>query len=131
MKKLFYILVVAVSLLSCEKYLNASDFDGRFTGTLTITGPDFSREIPTELRLSPPNFEVVQNGENFGNGTFKVDDKQIISFTDMKVRVADYDWQAVLSGSYTYQTLGDSLILNKATTNDIIKFKYRLKRVEE
>lgn len=133
MKKLFYILAVTTCFVACKKYHNASDFKGTYTGTFRATGPNYNVQTQTELQLSSPQFEVTKNGEKFGSGTFKVDDRTTISFADGNAWTADFDWNTILSGSYTYQTLGDSLILTKDihTANNLNKYQYRLKRVKD
>lgn len=133
MNKLFYILAVAICFTSCKKYYNASDFKGRYIGKLQVTGPNLYVENRTELQLLSPQFEVRKNGDPFGSGTFKVEDRTTITFADTHTWPANFDWNTILNGTYRYQTLGDSLILTKvmSTTDFQHTYQYRLKRVKD
>lgn len=132
MKKLFYILAATVCFTSCKKYLNASDFKGKFVGKLSVVGTDNLSEINTEVNLSDAQFSVIKDHENFGSGTFKVEDKLTISFIDTHVWTTNFDHNTILNGSYSYQTLGDSLILTKniINNNQQIRYQYRLRSVK-
>lgn len=135
MKKLFYILTIAVALSSCKKENNAIDFKGKYLGTFRSMANGQLQIIPAELNLAKPNFELTK-GAKPGNGTFKVEDKMNITFTDTNVWTADFNWNLILSGTYIYEALGDSLILTKkfATSNpsaDFYYYQYRLKRVQK
>jgi len=136
MKKLFYILTLAVALSSCKKENNAMEFKGKYVGTFKsmMNGGELL-VIPAELNLAKPNFELAK-GAKPGNGTFKVEDKMNITFNDINVWTADFNWNLILSGTYTYKAQGDSLILTKKFTDqnpsaDSYYYQYRLKRVRQ
>ena len=132
MKKLFYVLALTLGFSSCEKYRNASDFKGKFTGTLKVAGPDYLQETPAELWLADPQYELTQNGEKFGSGTFDVKDRTTITFADTNAWTNNFDLNTVLNGTYSYQTLGDSLILTKViiSASNQKQYQYRLKSVK-
>ena len=135
MKKLFYILTLAVVLSACEKENNALAFKGTYVGDFRLMANGQLQIIPAELSLAKPNFELTK-GPKLGNGTFKVEDKMNITFIDINVWTADFNWNLILSGPYTYQVLGDSLILTKKfdlpkASTDSYYYQYRLKRVRE
>jgi len=135
MKKLFYIITLAAALSSCEKENNAMNFKGKYVGTFSTMVNGKLQTTPAELNLASPNFALMK-GPKTGNGTFKVEDKMNITFNDINVWTADFDWNLILNGTYTYEALGDRLILTKKLANtsasaDFYYYQYRLKRVRE
>ena len=129
MKHLIYISVLALTLHACKKENNAIDFQGTYSGTFKISAN--SDPVPTEFTLTSPNF-TVNKGIKLGSGTFKVENKMIISFADTNVWTAEFDHNILLSGNYRYEALGDSLILTKILTNPDdgkARYQYRLKRI--
>ncbi len=135
MKKLFYILTLAAALSSCEKENNAMEFKGKYIGTFRTMADGQLAITPAELNLAKPNFELTK-GPKLGNGTFNVEDKMNITFNDSNVWTADFNWNLILSGAYTYEAQGDSLILTKKFADqnpsaDSYYYQYRLKRVRE
>ena len=132
MKKLIFILAAAVTLVACEKDKNAKDFKGTYSGTFRTKQDGKMVMTDTELILLNGNFEV-KKGPKLGSGSFKLEDKRKVTFSDKNVWPADFDWNLILNGSYTYQALGDSLILTRvlsATTPiDNNYYQYRLKQL--
>lgn len=132
MKKLIFISLLAATLLACEKDKNAKDFKGTYTGTFRTKQDGKMVMIDTELTLLNENFEV-KKGPKLGNGSFKLEDKRTVTFSDKNVWTADFDWNLILNGTYTYQALADSLILTRvlyATTPiDNNYYQYRLKQL--
>ncbi|MFD0940726.1 hypothetical protein [Pedobacter boryungensis] len=132
MKKLFFISLVAVTLLGCEKDKNAKDFKGTYIGTFRTKEDGKMVMTATELTLLNGNFEVIK-GLKPGSGSFKLEDKRTVTFSDKNVWTADFDWNLILNGTYTYQALADSLILTRvlssATPADNNYYQYRLKQV--
>ncbi|MFI5453734.1 hypothetical protein ACHMWN_16465 [Pedobacter sp. UC225_61] len=132
MKKLIFISLLAATLLACEKDKNAKDFKGTYTGTFRTKQDGKMVMIDTELTLLNGNFEV-KKGPKLGNGSFKLEDKRTVTFSDKNVWTADFDWNLILNGTYTYQALADSLILTRvlyATTPiDNNYYQYRLKQL--
>lgn len=131
MKKLIFISLFAATLLACEKNENAKDFKGTYTGTFRIKQDGKMVMTDTELVLVDGNFEV-KKGPKLGSGSFKLEDKTTVTFSDEIVRTADFDWNIILNGSYTYQALGDSLILTRNLPylpTTITLYQYRLKQV--
>jgi hypothetical protein len=128
MKKLLYFSTLLFTLTSCEKENNAMDFQGNYQGTFRSNQ---HATTDAEINLSSTSFTVVK-GPKTGNGTFKVNNKMQVTFTDKNVWTADFDFNIVLHGTYTYEALGDSLILTKYGENQSDKYyQYRLKRTEQ
>jgi hypothetical protein len=131
MKKLIYISTLIVLFAACKKENNAIDFHGSYTGTFKATYQNSTLTSEAEITLDRPNF-VVNKGLKLGSGIFKVEDKKTITFADKNTWTTDFDFPIVLDGTYTYEALGDSLILTKniPQPNDFVnKYQYRLKRV--
>ncbi|MBB2145479.1 hypothetical protein GM921_08295 [Pedobacter sp. LMG 31464] len=131
MKKLIFISLFAATLLACEKDKNAKDFKGTYSGTFRTMQDGKVAMTDTELTLLNGNFEV-KKGIKTGKGSFKLEDKTTVTFSDEIARTADFDWNIILNGSYTYQALGDSLILTRNLPylpTTITLYQYRLKQV--
>ncbi len=130
MKKLIYISVLVILCASCEKENNAIDFQGNYSGTFTAIYQNKTEKSEAHINLERPDFSV-QKGIKLGNGTFVLEDKKTITFADKNSWTSDFDFQIVLNGAYTFEALGDSLILTKylTTPSDFTnKYQYRLKR---
>ncbi len=86
-----------------------------------------------DLTLANTNF-TVRKGPKLGNGAFVVNDSKTVVFKDKNAWTADFDWNLILNGDYSYQVKGDSLILIKnlnadPAANTIYNYyQYRLKR---
>ena len=130
MKKLLYILALTTVLSACRKENNAINFQGTYAGTFKVIAT--SPAIETQIKLSRNNFKV-EKGIKLGSGYFKVESKKTVVFKDTNVWTADFDANLVLSGSYTYEALGDSLILTKdfeGMTQPSDNYQYKLKRIQ-
>jgi hypothetical protein len=130
MKKLTYISALIVLFAACKKENNAIEFQGNYTGTFKATYQNKTETSEAEINLNRPNF-TMGKGIKLGSGTFVLEDKKTIIFADKNSWTTDFDFQIVLDGTYTFEALGDSLILTKriyGPTDFINTYQYRLKR---
>jgi hypothetical protein len=130
MKKVIYILALALGLGSCKKdFNNALDFKGTYTGTFVITNSTIYHVEKSEINLAAPNYSVIE-GYKKASGSFRVIDKMNVTFTDKNFWTAEFDPNILLNGNYRFEALGDSLILTKSINNsgNTTTYQYRLKR---
>jgi hypothetical protein len=131
MKQLIYLNLFILIFCACQKENNAKDFNGTYTGSFRTIVDQKMISADFELELAPQKFEV-KKGLKLGNGTFKVIDTKTINFEDKNIWTADFDWNLILNGSYTYEAKGDSLILTKNLENSqntiYNYYQYRLRR---
>lgn len=131
MKRIFCLLALLLIFSACRKENNAREFKGTYEGTYRIKANGIFLIEDSKILLSSPNFTVLK-GSKLGSGTFNVDSKMEVSFRDTNVWTADFDWTILLDGTYTYQALGDSLILTKYTGQQKQNYyEYRLKRISK
>jgi hypothetical protein len=131
MKRIIYISALILVCAACKKENNAMEFQGTYTGSFKAIYQDKTETSDAEINLENRKFTVIK-GIKLGGGTFTLNDKKTITFADKNLWTSDFDYQLVLNGSYTFEALGDSLILTKyvAQPADFINvYQYRLKRV--
>ncbi|WP_432713915.1 hypothetical protein [Pedobacter sp.] len=120
MKKLL-LLTLSIGLLwSCKSTENQAKFTGTFKGKFITGTPGATTATESQLTFNQSNYTSTK-----GSGTFKVLDKKVINFADENMWTANFDWNTILKGDYTYEVKGDSLILNKTAVTDAI-YQYRL-----
>lgn len=133
MKKLFYISALLFTFTACEKENNAIVFQGNYQGTYRSLVNDQYLKSEAAITLSDSNF-TVNEGPKLGSGSFAVQDKFTVTFKDKNQWTTNFDFNMVLNGTYSYEALGDSLILTKyveVPAQGTNYYQYRLKRVQE
>jgi hypothetical protein len=136
MKKVLSLFVLTASLffLSCSKeILQSTNIDGSYYGVFewTNTNPavDF---VPLKGDVSVTfdglNYSSTGNGNYVpasSGGKFFIK-KDVMTFTDTMMHTANFDWNMLLNGSYTYTISGDNITLTKIVGYN--KYVYRLKK---
>jgi hypothetical protein len=114
-------ITAALCLLSCSKQiLKTTNIDGNYTGVLEVTSTDpAANTVPLQGKVS-----AVFKGNDYtcatnmttayasGAGKFFVK-KDVMTFTDTLMHPANFDWNLILNGSYTYDIAGDNITLVK------------------
>jgi hypothetical protein len=129
-----FIIIAAIFLSSCSKeILRTTHIDGAYSGVLEIVNADSSAKAPAVkgrviVNLDGINYTCSTN-MNYayagGSGKFFVK-KDVMTFTDILVHPASFDWNLVLNGSYTYRIVGTHITLVKKVGNKT--FTYRLNK---
>ncbi len=134
MKRLIYLSVFTLGLLACEKEEKVPLLDGTYSGTFrTLVN---KKEQKTDFEVTLDNRRFITNTGGAGLGPFEVDDRGNIKFVDELFYTANFDWNTILTGQYSYEVKGDSLILDKmiaiptSGTDPAIYYQYRLKKLK-
>lgn len=135
--KLFKLNIFILSVLfltSCDKGDSQTpSLNGAYKGTFTMTNNDPAADsVPLSgdvtVTFSKSDYlssAGINNIPAGGQGKYSLKNNEI-NFTDNSVRTDNYDWSLALSGSYTYTTKSDSLILIKK--NGYNSYTYKLKK---
>jgi hypothetical protein len=136
MKKFnFIILAIAiVGMGSCSKeILQTTRIDGTYTGVFEISNTDSPATARPLQGLVNVNFNGIDytcaSNSSYayagGSGKFFIK-KDVMTFTDMLMHPASFDWDMVLNGSYAYSIEGDKITLVKKQATKTVT--YRLKK---
>lgn len=134
MKKLIYLALFTLAFTSCEKEENPSFIDGTYSGTFRMLVNKKEQATDFEVTLNERRF--VTNKGGAGLGPFEIGARNKIKFADELFYTANFDWNTILTGEYTYQVKGDSLILDKiialqtSGTDATTYYQYRLKKIK-
>lgn len=126
MKNLQYGLIALLLLLavSCDDKPEATvELDGEYSGYFYHIPPGQTKVVkaPTELnvKLDGTQFSVNKTQTRYpagGSGTFNVLNRKEVEFKDENFWTADFDWNLILDGGYSYEIKNDSLILTRIRT---------------
>ncbi|MDP4710834.1 MAG: hypothetical protein NWS63_06540 [Saprospiraceae bacterium] len=119
---------VAVLIAGCNKD-ELDIMDGTYKGTFTVTYDSGTQTGPTTLDLQDGKFSCQGNPNRIpagGSGTF-FSDKSKITFQDENVWTADFDWNLILSGQYSYTFDGRKLKIF-ADKNKVGYYEYDLEK---
>jgi len=111
MKKLIYLALITFALAGCEKEENLTPLDGAYSGTFRMLVDSKEQVSDFEVTLKAKRFTTTKGGA--GRGPFEIISKDEIKFTDELLYTANFDWNTLLGGNYTYEIKADSLILTK------------------
>lgn len=131
--KIRFALILSLFLFAaCQKENEQPDLDGRYIGTFYAYTNGKKSEQKFEVSLENRRFVTHQGGA--GLGPFEIGSGQTIKFVDELYYTANFDWNTILTGEYSYQLFGDSLILNKIIalpTQGVVNasYQYRLKKM--
>lgn len=137
-----YWLILAVFLTSCSKS-DLKPIEGHYVGYYytylpgTTTPQKSTNAVTLHLNTgktynTSPNADRKPAG---GSGDFEITNNGYIAFKDANVWTADFDWNLILNGKFTYETRGDSLILTRyhepcpQCSRIPLLYQYRLKRI--
>lgn len=137
MKSRIFILITAAVLSLTFNACNSDDdgnitqeLNGNYSGTFTVTylnGDTFSN--PVTVEFDEGNYQSSRNTDNFpagGSGTYEKGNSTI-EFSDINFWTADFDWNLILDGEYTY-TLNENELIISANKNEVGFYKYDLLR---
>ena len=134
MKKLIYLSLLAFALAGCEKEEKVTLLDGTYSGTFRTLANKKEQKSDFEVTLDDRRF--ITNKGGAGLGPFELGTRGNVKFVDELFYTANFDWNTILTGEYTYQVKGDSLILDKVValptsgTDPTIYYQYRLKKIK-
>lgn len=139
-KKLFLIGVI-LAFAGCTDKSTLKAFNGTFTGQFYYVPPGKTLEdkvsAPASVSFSADNYSSQGNSDRIpagGSGTFDVQQNNLIDFKDKNRWTANFDWGLILTGKYSYEFKGDSLILTRyiepcpSCYTAFTLYQYRLKR---
>ena len=115
-KHLAALAILTVLFFGCKKSADKNlPLQGTYTGELIVRPSTYQLipNSPTEISFNSGNF-IVKAGDKptRGSGNFKLENNLLV-FSDADIYTADFDWNRILNGNYSYQIKGDSLILKK------------------
>ncbi len=134
MKKLVYLAALIFLFSACKKE-DYEHLSGNYSGTFRIMINQKMVMSDFDLSLNATQFRVTK-GYKKGSGTYSSNQKNELVFVDQNMWTADFDWNLLLSGTYTSEIKGDSLILTKyLPTNPLSSqlvnyYQYRLKKLD-
>jgi len=114
---LIILYIAACTVSACEKN-NLTVEEGIFKGTFTYDDGKIKRIGTTTLTLKDGKFTCEGNEENLpagGSGNYSFDENKI-TFIDLNVWKAIYDWNLILNGQYDYSYDGKNLKLTPSVS---------------
>jgi hypothetical protein len=128
---LLFLFIALVVAGGCKKdNVSSQKLQGNYTGRLVTQGVqstpgviDFKVEITGNNYHAFPTTGLLPLSSK---GTFALNNNDQIAFTDSLVHTANFNWSLLLSGTYSAEYKGDSLILVKGGDN--YSYTYRLKK---
>lgn len=130
---IFLSLLFSLLFFGCDDKLSSEETV--YSGTFTVT---YTNEDGTQrTRSGPVKLELRQDGKYFcsgnsdcipagGSGTYSLKGGEII-FNDENFWTADFDWNLILNGEYTFTMEGKRLHLS-ANKNNVGHYAYDLVR---
>ncbi|MEJ5994190.1 hypothetical protein WG904_07115 [Pedobacter sp. Du54] len=134
MKKLLYVSTLAFALTACEKEEIPLVLDGTYSGTFRTL--ENKKEKISDFEVILDNRRFITNKGGAGLGPFEVGRSGMVKFYDELFYTANFDWNTILTGDYSYEVKGDSLILIKTFLETAYKpnpsnyYQYRLKKIK-
>ncbi|WP_046755489.1 hypothetical protein [Kordia jejudonensis] len=126
----FSILSLTISSCNNDDDTNAIEsLNGNYTGIFTVVytnGDTFSNSVTVSF-TGGNNYQSSGNSNSFpagGNGTYEINNSTM-TFNDINIWTADFDWNLILSGVYTYTINGDALSIS-ANKNNVGFYSYEL-----
>ena len=132
---LIILLFVAVMVSHCSKDkttpVTPQKLQGNYTGRAVSNGIETTAIIGNvSVQISGSNYQSAFTGTSFpsgsSRGSFTINNDDVI-FVDSLAHTANFNWGFLLSGTYSTQFKGDSLILIKGDKN--YSYTYRLKKL--
>ena len=118
-----------IILLACGKNKQSLN-NGVYTGTFTVKYDDgTTRTGETTLTLEGSTYQCT-GGPNYtpagGSGSFE-EKAGMITFNDVNIWTANFDWNLILDGEYKYKFNGRKLIF-EADKNNVGNYHYDLEK---
>lgn len=134
MKKIYYLVLLSTILFACKKDENNPQLSGDYTGTFRTLVQGKLVMTDFDVSLTGDQFKVTK-GSKMGSGSYETGSNNQVVFKDKNLWTADFNWNVILTGNYTFKVTGDSLILSKNLKPggplELIEYnyyEYRLKR---
>lgn len=124
------IIVFGIAVLSCNTDDVEETVEGSFEGVFTVTysnNETFSNSV--EVTINNGIYSSTAGPDRLpagGTGTYEIL-SNTITFEDEGVWTADFDWNLILNGAYSYTLSGNKLILS-AEKNNVGTYTYELTR---
>ena len=121
-------------LAACKKQQQSTpipvgSYSGRFIYDNTLALVPNHHESKVTVTFDGVNYTSSGGANRYpagGSGSYTTGNNQI-TFNDINVWTADFDWGLILSGNYNYHYEGDTVVITKP--NDWkITYQYRLKK---
>jgi len=131
MRNLLYLFILSLCFLSCKKDNSTQQLSGDYSGTFrTLAQGKLMLTQAFDVSLTEDRFKVTK-GFKMGSGSYQIGSNNQAVFQDENPWTADFNWNLLLSGNYTYQIKGDSLILTKIfEPSGSLASQYRLKKIK-
>ncbi len=129
MKQLHYLLLGFILIsgnVACKKDSPDQTLrNGTYTGTFTVRYQNSVQTTAASLTLANGRFSCTNNFvPGTGSGTFSYT-TSTLSFQDEGVWTANFDWNLILNGDYSYTFDGKTLRFS-ADKNDVGNYSYEL-----
>lgn len=123
-----------LSTVACKKSSTiAAISDGIYSGRFIYRSQNMAyqyKEATVIITFTGQNYTSTWHSDYFpagGTGTYSTSDNARITFSDMGVHTANFDWNLILNGDYAYHYEGDSLVISKNITS-LAGYEYRIKK---
>ena len=135
MRKSILILSLVGLLFSCsEDDSLIQNLSGDYSGIFTVEYPDGTKHSNTVTVSFSENNNYVSSGNGNandfypagGSGSYEIKNSKI-SFSDINIWLAHFDWNLILNGEYDYSINRNELIIS-ATKNNIGFYEYKLEK---
>ncbi|MEE1943552.1 hypothetical protein VRU48_00435 [Pedobacter sp. KR3-3] len=134
MRKLIYLLILVFTFSACKKEKGTEVFNGTYEGSFIVRIDGKKTNYESKILFGNGKYKTLK-GAKGGSGTFVFMNSTdaMVNFNDENIWTADFDWNLILSGLFTYKAQGDSLILTRSlpytAENGNKLYQYRLKRI--
>jgi hypothetical protein len=138
MKMSLFLALVSFTILSCKEESVQPIVDGEYAGKFYY-GSMFAgtQEAAANVRIEKGRYTSAGNSNHIpagGSGKVgRVDDNTLL-FSDENAWTANFDWNLILDGKYSFEVKGDSLFLDKEFDGNggfnPPVLRYRLKRLK-
>lgn len=129
LRRRIYVLLftlLGVLIISCTK--EKLEENSTYSGIFTVSYNGEKEAGPASITFEDNTYNSTGNSDYIpagGNGSY-VKRKDSIYFSDVNFWTANFDWNLILDGSYSYKSEGDSLVMTKRKGENL--YLYKLKR---
>lgn len=126
-KNLIFVFALVFAISSCQK-THVELTPGTYSGTFTVTYSTGNQSAPVSLTLNTDGSYLCTSSANHipsgGFGQYSINQGNLV-FVDEGVYTADFDWNLILNGSYSYTFDGSNLVFS-ANKNEVGNYAYKL-----